>query len=148
MRKESQRDKKSVREAKSRFSRFRQKLGRAHLPIGLFSQHGSLASSIESLQQPTSSISSSAAVRLVLTKGFQKADLQLLSLSWHRTGLIYVNCEHFSSENCSSGFETEANCTNNCVQIHFTFKRRIKSHLPFAGIIRSSPYSPRFQDKG
>ena len=28
-----------------------------------------------------------------------------------------------------------------------TFKR-IKSHLPFAGIIRSSPYSPRFQDNG
>ena len=29
-----------------------------------------------------------------------------------------------------------------------TFKRRIKSHLPFAGIIRSSPYSTRFQYKG
>ena len=29
-----------------------------------------------------------------------------------------------------------------------TFKQRIKSHLPFAGIIRSSPYSPRFQDNG
>jgi len=29
-----------------------------------------------------------------------------------------------------------------------TFKRRIKSHLPSAGMIRSSPYSPRFQDKG
>ena len=28
------------------------------------------------------------------------------------------------------------------------FKRRIKSHLPFAGIIRSSPYSPHFQGKG
>ena len=28
------------------------------------------------------------------------------------------------------------------------FKRRIKSRLPFAGIIRSSPYSTRFQDKG
>jgi len=28
------------------------------------------------------------------------------------------------------------------------FKRRIKSHLPFAGIIRISPYSTRFQDKG
>ena len=28
-----------------------------------------------------------------------------------------------------------------------TFKRRIKSRLPFAGII-SSPYSTRFQDKG
>ena len=28
------------------------------------------------------------------------------------------------------------------------FKRRIKSHLTFAGIIRSSPYSPCCQDKG
>ena len=32
--------------------------------------------------------------------------------------------------------------------ITLTFKHRIKSHLPFACIIRSSPYSPRFQDKG
>ena len=32
--------------------------------------------------------------------------------------------------------------------LYLTFKRRIKSHLPFAGIIRSSPYSPRFQDNG
>ena len=29
-----------------------------------------------------------------------------------------------------------------------TFRRRIKSHLPFSGIIKSSPYSTRFQDKG
>ena len=29
-----------------------------------------------------------------------------------------------------------------------TFKRRIKSHLPFAGIITSPLYSARFQDKG
>ena len=29
-----------------------------------------------------------------------------------------------------------------------TFKLRIKSRLPFAGIIRSSPYSTGFQDKG
>ena len=29
-----------------------------------------------------------------------------------------------------------------------TFKRRIKSHLTFAGIIRSPIYYPRFQDKG
>ena len=29
-----------------------------------------------------------------------------------------------------------------------TFKRRIKSHLPFTGIIRSSPYYSRFQDNG
>jgi len=32
--------------------------------------------------------------------------------------------------------------------VSLTFRRRIKSRLPFAGIIRSSPYSPRFQDKG
>jgi len=32
--------------------------------------------------------------------------------------------------------------------VQLTFKRRIKSHLPFAGIIRSSPYSSRFQDNG
>ena len=32
--------------------------------------------------------------------------------------------------------------------LNITYKRRIKSHLPFAGIIRSSPYSPRFQGKG
>ena len=28
------------------------------------------------------------------------------------------------------------------------FRRRIKSRLPFAGIIRRLPYSTRFQDKG
>jgi len=33
-------------------------------------------------------------------------------------------------------------------QATLTFKRRIKSRLPFAGIIKSSPHSPRFQDKG
>ena len=33
-------------------------------------------------------------------------------------------------------------------RLYLTFKRRIKSHLPFAGIIRSSPYSPSFRDKG
>jgi len=29
-----------------------------------------------------------------------------------------------------------------------SLKRQIKSRLPFADIIRSSPYSTRFQDKG
>ena len=28
-----------------------------------------------------------------------------------------------------------------------TFRRRIKSRLPFAGIVRRLPYSTRFQDK-
>jgi hypothetical protein len=31
--------------------------------------------------------------------------------------------------------------------LSLALKRRIKSQLPFAGIIRSSPYSPRWQDK-
>ena len=34
------------------------------------------------------------------------------------------------------------------VKRHLTFRRRIKSRLPFAGIIRMLPYSTRFQDKG
>ena len=33
-------------------------------------------------------------------------------------------------------------------RVWLIFKRRIKYRLPFAGIIRSSPYSSRFQDKG
>jgi len=33
------------------------------------------------------------------------------------------------------------------IQPSLTFERRVKSRLPFAGII-SSPYSTRFQDKG
>ena len=36
--------------------------------------------------------------------------------------------------------EDSINCPN--------FTCRIKSHLLFAGIIKSSLYSPRFQDKG
>ena len=32
--------------------------------------------------------------------------------------------------------------------IHSPFKRQVKCHVPFAGIIRSSPYSPRQQVKG
>ena len=33
-------------------------------------------------------------------------------------------------------------------QLCLTFRRRIKSRLPFPGIIRRLPYSTRFQDKG
>ena len=35
-----------------------------------------------------------------------------------------------------------------CVSLDLTFRRRIKSRLPFAGIIMRLPYSTRFQDKG
>jgi len=38
----------------------------------------------------------------------------------------------------------------NIINFQFTkpFKRRAKSHLTIAGVIRSSPYFPRWQDKG
>ena len=45
-------------------------------------------------------------------------------------------------------------CSSTCrgimrlYMVVLTLRRRIKSHLLFAGIIRSSPFSPRWQDKG
>jgi len=54
----------------------------------------------------------------------------------------------------SSGYHLGKNeesvfpCVTATLDGTLTFKRRIKSNLPFAGIIRSSPYSPRFQDNG
>ena len=36
----------------------------------------------------------------------------------------------------------------NLLSRYLTFRRRIKTRLPFAGIIRRLPYSTRFQDKG
>jgi len=38
--------------------------------------------------------------------------------------------------------------TIKCTLFSLNFRRRIKSHLPFAGIIRRLPYSTRFQHKG
>jgi len=56
--------------------------------------------------------------------------------------VILLACQLFPSESSLLQQQTPATETN------LTFKRRIKSHLTFAGIIRSSPYSPCFQDKG
>ena len=57
-------------------------------------------------------------------------------------GIIVMN----NSEDCGMSVEialiSEGRSENKFVLL-LTFKRRIKSHLPFAGIIRSSPYSPR-----
>ena len=47
-----------------------------------------------------------------------------------------------------SGSNTRQERGLSTMKTELTFKRRIKSHLPFVGIIRSSPYSPRFQDNG
>ena len=62
---------------------------------------------------------------------------------------------HFLSPGCLLAFfsntsDSRLSSRDTYVTLSFqlTFKRRIKSHLPFAGIIRSSTYSPRFQDKG
>ena len=71
------------------------------------------------------------------------------------------------SEITSQGFQMFCTWGSTCKELHcavltplwdiflihhlrkkLTFKRQIKSHLPFAGIIRSSPYSPRFHNKG
>ena len=44
--------------------------------------------------------------------------------------------------------ELASSCDLKIISSHLTFKHRIKSHLKIAGIIRNSPYSPNFQDKG
>ena len=52
----------------------------------------------------------------------------------------------FYSGNLSETDHLEDLAVYGCTILNF--KRRIKSHLPFEVIIRSSPYSTRFQDKG
>ena len=47
-----------------------------------------------------------------------------------------IRCDNLSPEICMADLKG------------LTFRRRIKSHVPFAGIIRRLPYSTRFQDKG
>ena len=43
---------------------------------------------------------------------------------------------------------SQTNPIHSLPSLCLTFRRRIKSRLPFAGIIRRLPYSTRFQDKG
>ena len=56
--------------------------------------------------------------------------------------------EREGESHCDTIRQLTSHCCDISFNIYLTFKRRIKSHLPFAGIIRSSPYSLRFQDKG
>ena len=54
-------------------------------------------------------------------------------------------------KNCLGKIQTVSSVRTLGAQINdsvLTLKCRIKSHLPFAGIIRSSPYSTGFQNKG
>ena len=55
---------------------------------------------------------------------------------YYKTGLYQIERFYFTPLN------------HYCLKITLTFRRRIKSRLPFAGIIRRLPYSTRFQDKG
>ena len=81
--------------------------------------------------------------------------LQLTNISYH----YFLN--NVIEQKCVSGFSlqlqpktflilriNEQNIVINASQSSRHVKRRIKSHLLFAGIIRSSPFSPRQQDKG
>ena len=63
-------------------------------------------------------------------------------------GLYYMNIKH--KKKTFKYYSLGTSNVVNSIEIYYrlNFKRRIKSHLPFAGIIRSSLYSPRFQDKG
>ena len=54
----------------------------------------------------------------------------------------------FANTLCRSACEMFLMYAGIAVFNSLNFRRRIKSRLPFAGIIRSSPYSTRFQDKG
>ena len=51
-------------------------------------------------------------------------------------------------QNCSNTAIYFTSLGNIIPLCYLTFRRRVKSHLPFAGIIRRLPYSTRFQDKG
>jgi len=44
---------------------------------------------------------------------------------------------------CAAGLCSKLVQTRQTVRMNWTFKRQVKSHLSFARIIRSSPYSPR-----
>jgi len=63
--------------------------------------------------------------------------------------IFVISTEWLSNGLCLPKNCMQLSCNSTCYTIHpilsffFNFKRRVKSHLPFAGIIRSSPYSTR-----
>jgi len=52
-------------------------------------------------------------------------------------------CGFYNVNNVMSVKVLQYNDGRTCQETYYSFKRRIKTHLPFAGIIWSSPYSPR-----
>jgi len=80
----------------------------------------------------------------------------VLSLSWAILDPLKPDVYLYLTKHAYK-LATEGNSSFQCVlrrwfwilpRAAFNFKRWIKSRLPFSGIIRSSLYSPRFQDKG
>ena len=69
--------------------------------------------------------------RLIGCDGRERVDM-----TWHDRACGYC----WLSDRPNSGLRLKL--------IFLTSRRRIKSHLPFAGIIRRLPYSTGFQDKG
>ena len=66
-----------------------------------------------------------------------------------RCGIVnLILLEKCPEADCTSCLSNTSSKLQDFDCILLTFKRRIKSRLPFAGIIRSSPYSTRFQDRG
>ena len=59
--------------------------------------------------------------------------------------LYDMNCKILKPQQWRSTYSSGWNIKQ---LVALNFRRRIKSRLQFAGIIRSSPYSTRFQDKG
>ena len=72
---------------------------------------------------------------------------------WHTMGRAEQTSYHLPNQHCATN-SSKDNLTHQVAPgcridtRTLTFKRRIKSHLPFADIIRSSSYSTGFQDKG
>ena len=52
-------------------------------------------------------------------------------------------CSRVAAKTACSSLETSVQLADYCTSSYLNFKPRIKSHLLFAGIIRSSPFSPR-----
>ena len=94
------------------------------------------------------------AVKDVMSKHYLICTIVLMSstLTWPKILLRLCNMFFEKASQDSSTWPDKLSPLHTQTHRYFTislnFKRRIKSRLPFAGIIRSSRYYPRFQGKG
>ena len=105
---------------------------------------------------PYTSSGTSRAVQTVLEHQASSLDVNVRTVHAHCQQSLQV--ENFSSctgqfykRNCPTAVQSVVFCSTKRspgAVLRLNFKRRIKFRLPFAGVIRSSPYSTGFQDKG